>query len=34
MAKYKETVDLYDDEGKVLKSSVTLEKISPLVNPG
>ncbi len=34
MAKYKETVDLYDDEGKLLKSGVTLEKISPLVNPG
>ena len=34
MAKYKETVDLYDDEGKVLKSNVSLEKISPLVNPG
>jgi len=34
MAKYKDTVDLYDDEGKVLKSNVTLEKISPLVNPG
>jgi methyl-coenzyme M reductase beta subunit len=34
MAKYKETIDLYDDEGKVIKSGVTLEKISPLVNPG
>jgi methyl-coenzyme M reductase beta subunit len=34
MAKYKETVDLYDDEGKLLKSGVTLEKISPLINPG
>jgi len=34
MAKYKDTVDLYDDEGKVLKSNVTLDKISPLVNPG
>jgi len=34
MAKYKETCDLYDDEGKLLKSGVTLEKISPLVNPG
>jgi methyl-coenzyme M reductase beta subunit len=33
MAKYKETVDLYDDEGKLLKSGVTLDKISPLVNP-
>ena len=34
MAKYKETCDLYDDEGKLLKSNVSLEKISPLVNPG
>jgi methyl-coenzyme M reductase beta subunit len=33
MAKYKETIDLYDDAGKQLKSGVTLEKISPLVNP-
>jgi methyl-coenzyme M reductase beta subunit len=33
MAKYKETVDLYDDEGKLLKSKVALEKVSPLVNP-
>jgi methyl-coenzyme M reductase beta subunit len=33
MAKYTETIDLYDDEGKLLKSGVSLEKISPLVNP-
>nr|WP_303716230.1 coenzyme-B sulfoethylthiotransferase subunit beta [Methanoculleus marisnigri] len=33
MAKYKETIDLYDDAGKQLKSGVSLEKISPLVNP-
>ena len=33
MAKYKETCDLYDDEGKLLKSNVTLDKVSPLVNP-
>jgi len=33
MAKYKESCDLYDDEGKLLKSNVTLEKVSPLVNP-
>src|SRR5665647_233737 len=32
--KYKDTIDLYDDEGKLLKSGVTLEKISPLVNKG
>jgi len=34
MAKYKDTIDLYDDEGKLLKSGVALEKISPLVNEG
>ena len=34
MAKYKETIDLYDDEGKLLKSNVTLDKISPVVNKG
>jgi methyl-coenzyme M reductase beta subunit len=34
MAKYKETIDLYDDEGKLLKSGVTLDKISPLTNKG
>ncbi len=32
--KYKDTIDLYDDEGKLLKSNVTLDKISPLVNKG
>jgi methyl-coenzyme M reductase beta subunit len=32
--KYKETIDLYDDEGKLLKSNVTLDKVSPLVNNG
>ena len=32
--KYKETIDLYDDEGKLLKSGVTLDKISPCVNKG
>jgi len=34
MAKYKDTCDLYDDQGKLLKSGVTLEKISPLTNAG
>jgi len=34
MAKYKDTIDLYDDEGKLLKSNVTIDKISPLVNKG
>jgi len=33
MAKYKETIDLYDDTGKLLKSGVALEKISPVINP-
>jgi methyl-coenzyme M reductase beta subunit len=34
MAKTKDSVDLYDDEGKLLKSGVELSKVSPLVNPG
>ena len=34
MAKYKDTIDLYDDQGKLLKSGVALEKISPLNNAG
>ena len=34
MAKISDTIDLYDDQGKLLKSGVTLDKISPLVNPG
>ncbi len=34
MAKYTETIDLYDDGGKLLKSGVTLDKISPVTNPG
>lgn len=34
MAKYKDTCDLYDDNGKLLKSGVALEKISPLNNEG
>ena len=34
MAKYKDTIDLYDDEGKLLKSNVTIDKISPVVNKG
>ena len=33
MAKYTETIDLYSDDGKLLKSGVTLDRISPLVNP-
>ena len=33
MAKYQDVIDLYDDNGKLLKSNVALEKISPLVNP-
>ncbi len=34
MAKYKDAIDLYDDEGKLLKSNVTIDRISPLVNKG
>jgi methyl-coenzyme M reductase beta subunit len=34
MAKYTETIDLYDDGGKLLKSGVALDKISPVTNPG
>jgi methyl-coenzyme M reductase beta subunit len=34
MVKTKDSVDLYDDEGKLLKSGVELSKVSPLVNPG
>jgi len=34
MAKFKDTCDLYDDNGKLLKSGVALEKISPLNNAG
>jgi len=33
MAKYSETIDLYSDDGKLLKSGVALDRISPLVNP-
>ncbi|HJJ29180.1 MAG TPA: coenzyme-B sulfoethylthiotransferase subunit beta [Methanocorpusculum sp.] len=33
MAKYNDVIDLYDDNGKLLKSNVSLDKISPLVNP-
>jgi len=33
MAKYTETIDLYSDDGKLLKSGVALDRISPLVNP-
>ena len=33
MAKYKDAIDLYDDKGKLLKSNVALEKISPVINP-
>ena len=34
MAKFSDTIDLYDDQGKLLKSGVALDKISPLTNPG
>ena len=32
--KQKDSIDLYDDEGKLLKSNVTIDRISPLVNKG
>jgi len=34
MAKYKDAIDLYDDDGKLLKSNVTIDRISPVVNKG
>jgi methyl-coenzyme M reductase beta subunit len=34
MAKFKDTLDLYDDQGKLLKSGVALDKVSPLTNSG
>lgn len=33
MAHYTETIDLYSDDGKLLKSNVPLHRISPLLNP-
>ena len=33
MAKYKDKIDLYDERGKLIESSVPLEAISPLYNP-
>lgn len=33
MAHYTETIDLYSDDGKLLKSNVQLHRISPLLNP-
>ncbi|MCP1714181.1 methyl-coenzyme M reductase beta subunit [Methanocalculus alkaliphilus] len=33
MTKYSDTIDLYDDAGKLLKSNVALDKVSPLTNP-
>ncbi|MCQ1538641.1 coenzyme-B sulfoethylthiotransferase subunit beta [Methanocalculus taiwanensis] len=33
MAKYSDKIDLYDDNGKLLKSNVALDKVSPLTNP-
>ncbi len=34
MAKYSETIDLYDDGGKLLKGGVSIDKISPVGNAG
>jgi methyl-coenzyme M reductase beta subunit len=33
MAHYTETIDLYSDDGKLLKSNVLLHRVSPLLNP-
>ncbi len=33
MTKYPDTIDLYSDDGKLLKAGVTLERIHPLFNP-
>jgi len=33
MAHYTEMIDLYSDDGKLLKSDVLLHQISPLLNP-
>lgn len=33
MVQYKEKIDLYSDDGKLLKSNVSLHRINPLLNP-
>ena len=33
MAKYKDTIDLYDDKGKLIEKDVPLDAINPLYNP-
>jgi len=33
MTKYQDSIDLYSDDGKLLKSGVTLDRIHPLLNP-
>jgi methyl-coenzyme M reductase beta subunit len=33
MTKYQDSIDLYSDNGKLLKSGVTLDRIHPLLNP-
>jgi len=33
MVHYSETIDLYSDDGKLLKSGVPLHRVSPLLNP-
>ncbi|MCA1916571.1 coenzyme-B sulfoethylthiotransferase subunit beta [Methanospirillum hungatei] len=33
MKKYQETIDLFSDDGKLLKSGITLDRIHPLLNP-
>jgi len=33
MVKYKDTINLYDEKGKLVEENVPLEAISPLHNP-
>ncbi len=33
MTRYQETIDLYTDDGRLLKSNVFLHRINPLINP-
>ncbi|WP_319578779.1 coenzyme-B sulfoethylthiotransferase subunit beta [uncultured Methanospirillum sp.] len=33
MTTYKDSIDLYSDDGKLLKSGVSLDRIHPLINP-
>jgi len=33
MTKYQETIDIYSDDGRLLKSGVTIDRVNPLLNP-